>query len=114
MTLAFRRILSAAAAAVLVAACARSDASAANKPAASPATATADGSVAPAAASIKSAEAPGTAVARDTTTDRADRGRIAGDSSAKLWVIMISDFQCPFCKQWHDSFFAPLVRDYLS
>jgi protein-disulfide isomerase len=45
---------------------------------------------------------------------KADQGRIRGDSSAKLWVIMVSDFQCPFCRQWHDEVFATVARDYVA
>jgi protein-disulfide isomerase len=29
-------------------------------------------------------------------------------------MIMVSDFQCPYCKQWHDASFAQLVRDYVA
>ncbi|HEY7236398.1 MAG TPA: thioredoxin domain-containing protein [Gemmatimonadaceae bacterium] len=54
---------------------------------------------------------PGTPLT-DTISERADRGRIMGDSTATLWVIMASDFQCPYCKQWHDQFFAPVMQDY--
>ena len=50
----------------------------------------------------------------DTISDRADRGRITGDSTAKVWVVMLSDFQCPFCKQWHDASFAKLMADYVN
>jgi protein-disulfide isomerase len=50
---------------------------------------------------------------RDSISDRADRGRIMGDTSAKVWLIMASDFQCPYCKMWHDSSFAGLMRDYV-
>lgn len=50
---------------------------------------------------------------RDSISDRADRGRIMGDPSAKVWLIMASDFQCPFCKQWHDAAFAGLMQDYV-
>jgi len=50
----------------------------------------------------------------DTINQRADRGRILGDSTAKLWVIMASDFQCPYCKQWHDARFAQLMKNYVS
>jgi protein-disulfide isomerase len=51
---------------------------------------------------------PATAVAApagapDPRVVRADRARIMGDANAKLWVVVISDFQCPFCKQWMDS-----------
>ncbi|HXT14600.1 MAG TPA: thioredoxin domain-containing protein [Gemmatimonadaceae bacterium] len=48
----------------------------------------------------------------DSITDLADRGRIAGDPSATVWVLMASDFQCPYCKEWHDASFLPLMRDY--
>ena len=83
-----------------VTACARTDAtrSATEKPAES--TASAAGTVAP--------RLP----LADTISERADRGRIMGDSTATLWVIMASDFQCPFCKQWHDQFFAPVMQEY--
>lgn len=43
----------------------------------------------------------------------ADGGRITGDSAAKTWVIMVSDFQCPYCKQWHDSTYAEFRREYV-
>src|SRR5262245_27239381 len=83
-----------------VTACARTDAtrSATEKPAES--TASAAGTIAP--------RLP----LADSISERADRGRIMGDSTATLWVVMASDFQCPFCKQWHDQFFAPVMQDY--
>lgn len=44
--------------------------------------------------------------ARKAPTDpdlvRADLARIQGSPNAPLWVIEVSDFQCPYCKQWHD------------
>ena len=43
----------------------------------------------------------------------ADKGRIAGDSSAKTWVIIASDFQCPFCKQWHNESYRQFVDEYV-
>jgi protein-disulfide isomerase len=43
----------------------------------------------------------------------ADRGRIEGDSSAKTWLIVASDFQCPFCKQWHDQSFKTIYDEYV-
>jgi protein-disulfide isomerase len=52
-------------------------------------------------------------VAHDSVTDRADRGRILGDSSAAIWMVIASDFQCPFCKQWHDQTFGSIERDYV-
>lgn len=49
----------------------------------------------------------------DSISDAADRGRIMGDSSAKVWLVVVSDFQCPFCKQWHDESFARIVDTYV-
>src|SRR5438045_279240 len=53
------------------------------------------------------------AIPHDSISDRADRGRILGDSSASVWVIMASDFQCPYCKQWEDANYAKVVKDYV-
>jgi protein-disulfide isomerase len=49
----------------------------------------------------------------DSITDAADRGRIRGSASAPLWVIVVSDFQCPFCKQWHDETYPALDSEYV-
>lgn len=40
--------------------------------------------------------------ARDALIARADLGRIKGSDSASVWLVVISDFECPFCKRWHD------------
>ncbi len=56
----------------------------------------------------------GAATVRDSITDAADHGRILGKESAPLWFIMVSDFQCPFCKAWHDSTFKMIQRDYVA
>jgi protein-disulfide isomerase len=55
-----------------------------------------------------------TATGQDSISRLADRGRILGDSTAAVWVVMASDFQCPYCKQWHDAAFAELVKDYVN
>lgn len=68
------------------------------------------------------AAAPGTAtygpdavpVALDTALLRkADMGRIVGDSASKVIVLEISDFQCPYCKTFHDSTYSTLRAAYI-
>jgi protein-disulfide isomerase len=49
----------------------------------------------------------------DSIITRADLARIQGSSTATLWVIEVSDFQCPFCKQWHDQTYAALRDQYV-
>ena len=51
--------------------------------------------------------------AKDSDVTRADLARIAGNPSAKTWVIVVSDFQCPYCKQWHDETYAPFFNEYV-
>lgn len=68
-------------------------------------------------AADRSATPNGVTAVNDTLSDsvlfqRADRGRIIGPDSA-IWVVMISDYQCPYCKQWHDQSMAALKRDYI-
>ncbi len=50
----------------------------------------------------------------DTLRMLADRSRIEGDSAAPVWVIDISDFQCPYCAEWqrntHEALRAEYVR----
>ena len=36
-----------------------------------------------------------------------------GKESAPVWFVMVSDFQCPFCKTWHDSTFRMIEKDYV-
>ena len=69
-------------------------------------TPSADAARPPAAA--KTASAP-----TDSVSALADRGRILGDSTATVWVVMASDFQCPFCKTWHDAAFGKLMEAYV-
>ena len=89
------------AASTLVIACSRSDAASSDAPKkAAPETPPPSG-------------APAAAAAQDTISARADSGRVMGSASAPLWVIEASDFQCPFCKDWHDKEFQKLVDGYV-
>ena len=49
----------------------------------------------------------------DSLSTRADRARIRGADSARVWLVEVSDFQCPFCKQWHDETFAKIDQEYV-
>ncbi|HEY0776628.1 MAG TPA: thioredoxin domain-containing protein [Gemmatirosa sp.] len=44
----------------------------------------------------------------------ADSGRIQGSPGAKVWLIEVSDFQCPYCKMWHDESYDALRREYIA
>ena len=63
--------------------------------------------------SARRAGGPATDSAAHRLLQRADRGRIQGEATAPVWVIVASDFQCPFCKAWHTETYPVLVRDYV-
>ena len=46
----------------------------------------------------------------DSFSMAADRGRVLGDSTAPVWVVVVNDFQCASCKDWHDDV-LPLLRE---
>jgi protein-disulfide isomerase len=50
----------------------------------------------------------------DSNITRADLSRIQGSASAPIWVIEVSDFQCPYCKQWHDQTYAAFRDQYVN
>lgn len=51
--------------------------------------------------------------AREARLARADRARIRGRADASVWIVVISDYQCPFCKRWHDETEPLIDRDYI-
>jgi protein-disulfide isomerase len=69
----------------------------------------------PGASPVASAAAPASLSGNptDSISVLADRGRIRGNPQASLWIIEASDFQCPYCRMWHDSSYAPLVHDFV-
>jgi protein-disulfide isomerase len=69
--------------------------------------------VSPAPAAAASAAASAADSARDALIARADAGRIKGSPTANLWLVVISDFECPFCKRWHDETAPRLDREYV-
>ena len=86
---------------ILAAACSRSETPSAQ----ARQVATAQGDVAPAHAVLTDSDT--------SVSARADRGRIRGAETAPVWLVEISDFQCPFCKQWHDETFAKIDQEYV-
>lgn len=51
--------------------------------------------------------------ALNTLLERADAARIQGDTAAPVWLVELSDFQCPFCKRWHDETYPIIKREYI-
>src|SRR3984893_18731244 len=49
----------------------------------------------------------------DSNITRADLARIQGSASAPIWVIEVSDFQCPYCKKGHDQTYAAFRDQYV-
>jgi protein-disulfide isomerase len=49
----------------------------------------------------------------DSNITKADLARIQGSATAPVWVIEVSDFQCPYCREWHDKTYAALRDQYV-
>ncbi|HET9424248.1 MAG TPA: thioredoxin domain-containing protein [Gemmatimonadaceae bacterium] len=62
--------------------------------------------------SAPAAAAPATS--GDTSLLRADKARIQGSDSAKVWFVMSSDFQCPFCRSFHKEVWPRIEKEYVA
>jgi protein-disulfide isomerase len=51
--------------------------------------------------------------AGDPRLARADSARIQGRPDAPLWIVEVSDFQCPYCGQWHAETYPAVKREYV-
>lgn len=71
-------------------------------------------SAAAAAASPASASAANAPSAPDPRVTAADHSRILGDSTAKAWVVVVSDFQCPYCAQWERETAPQVIREFVN
>lgn len=49
----------------------------------------------------------------DSLLQLADAGRIQGSPTAPVWLVEISDFQCPYCARWHEQVYPAIKRDYI-
>ncbi len=79
-----------------------------------PTNGTSRGSESTSAATAASAATTASPNRSDPAIAAADVGRIAGSASAPVWLIIVSDFQCPFCKQWHDESYQAVLRNYVA
>ena len=68
---------------------------------------------APGVGETAAAPASDTAVNDSVSHAVADSARITGSPDAALWIVEISDFQCPYCRMWHDSTFDSLIESYV-
>lgn len=58
-------------------------------------------------------KSPETPAAADTGNARAERSRIQGADSAAVWMLIASDFECPYCKLFHEDQYRRIVDEYV-
>ncbi len=67
----------------------------------------------PAPSGAQRAPAASTPADVDSILPRADRGRMKGADSARVTLIEVSDFQCPFCRQFAEGTYRQLDSAYI-
>jgi protein-disulfide isomerase len=65
-------------------------------------------------ASVTSAKPARAQSVSDSLSVAADKGRILGSDKAKVWMLIVSDYQCPFCKDWHDKTWGAIRKEYVA
>lgn len=43
----------------------------------------------------------------------ADMARIKGSADAPVWLLIVSDFECPYCRMWHEQSYEAIVKEYV-
>ena len=66
------------------------------------------------ASAVASASSDSIPTAGDTAlVRRADHARVQGSEQAPLWIVEVSDFQCPFCRTWHEQTYPAIVKEFV-
>lgn len=67
-----------------------------------------------AAATADSRSASDSLSPADSLLGVADTARIRGAANAPVWIVEVSDFQCPYCRMWHEETYPTIVREYVA
>ncbi len=98
------------------AACAKSSGGTADSGATASATGANGGSAAtPSTTGEPAAATPAApSAATDARVVQADQARILGQPDATLWILVVSDFQCPYCALWERETAPQLIKEYVN